>query len=184
MSKKTFITSAIIITSIFLYGNASAAETNVPEPKVNTVTPIAETEMSQENKLMLEASGKMVDIIRAQLSGDTAKLEKAANEAITIYNTVLTSNPSYLKAINGRGTVRENVKIGSGAEDFKNAIVLASKLIDNNPKDAGVLHDRAASYRGLKMYDKAREDYKSAIAADPSKYWWATELKAMEVEAK
>lgn len=133
---------------------------------------------------LLEAAGKRVEILRAQLDGDEQKVEKSVSELIAIYDVILTENPSNIKAINGRASARELLAEGSGEPDYRKALNLMTLAVAENNQDARAYFNRAVAYRGLKMYPEARADYQKAIALDPNQLHWGTELKAMEAMAK
>ncbi len=137
-----------------------------------------------EKERMIEAAGKTMEVVMAQLDGDSAKLEHAVSEAVALYDQIVAANPANVKAINGRASVKEMQAEGSGADDFKKSIALMTAAVDANDQDADAYYNRAVAYRGLKQYTEARADYQKAIALDPAKTHWVTDLKAMEVMAK
>lgn len=170
MKQISLLTIFAVFALIFSFTPVSAA--SIPDAK------------KQEGLRMLEASGKIMTILGAQMDGDTALLEKTANEAVAIYDQILAENPVNVKALNARATVKDTVTKGAGDPDFNKAIEITSASVTTDDKNAEAFHDRAAAYRGLKKFDLARTDYQKAIALDPSKAHWVTELKAMEIDAK
>lgn len=180
---------AVYTIGLFLLaGNANVAladQSPPPEQAAPSNTAVSLTEdQVLENQRMMAAAGKMTEVLTAQLDGDQTKLENAVKDTVAIYDEVLQANPTKVKALNGRAAVKETLKPGNGAEDYNKAIDLMTTALVANDKDALAYHDRAVAYRGLKIYDKARVDYNKAIALDPSKFYWATELKAMEIEVQ
>lgn len=137
-----------------------------------------------EMKLMMDASGKMLAVVSAQLEGDTTKLEKAAAETISIYDQVITVNPTHVKALNARANVKNAVRKGDGDADFMEVIEITTAAISLDAKDASAFHGRAVANRGLRKFDQARADYKKAIELNPAMGHWVTELKAMETEVQ
>lgn len=170
MFKFNFARSFLIFSTLFLISPANA--TDIQDAK------------KAEMKLMMDASGKMVDVLNAQLDGDTAQLEKAAAEAISIYDKVISVNPASVQAFNARGTVKNTVRKGDGDADFMKSIEIANATLSQKADDTFALHGRAVAYRGLRKFDEARADYKKAIQLNPAMAHWATELKAMETEVQ
>ena len=123
---------------------------------------------SAETKLLMDATDKLTDVIKAQLDGDTAKLEKTAAEAISIYDQIIVMNPANFKAINTRGNLKDTVLKGSGDADFIKAIEITNAALSANANDANAYYGRAVAERGLKKFDEARADYKKAIELNPA----------------
>ncbi len=132
----------------------------------------------------MKAVGKMTEATMAQLDGDKEKLKQAVAEAIAVYDQLLARHPADTQSLNARAIVKEMQAPGLGKEDLDTVVKLTSEKIAKDPADAGALHDRAVAYRSLRMFDPARADYAAAIKLKPENAWWATELKAMEIEAR
>lgn len=136
-----------------------------------------------ESDLMLEAVGKATDAMTAQLDGNQENLEKAVSDAVAIYDQVLGSNPNNIKAINGKAALKEMLGSGKGADDYKIAIEMSSKAIEQNSADADAYFNRATAYRGLKQYTEARSDFEKAIELNPNRFDWPLALRSMNAEA-
>ncbi len=137
-----------------------------------------------EKQRMLQASSKAIEVLTAQLDGDRSKLEKAVSESVAIYDQIVAANPANIKALNGRGSVKEMLAAGNGAADYNKAVELTTAALAKNDQDGEMYFNRAVAYRGLTSYANARADYQKAIALDPAKPHWALELKAMEATAQ
>jgi len=186
MSKQFNFMPLTLIFSLVLIGSAHAEKVTTESPLTTapTTSMAIGTDPSVEMNLLMEAAGKVTEVLTAQLDGDKTKIEKSSAEAIAIYDKVLAENPNNVKAINGRAAIKEIVENGKGADDYKKAIDISTQAISLNKTDANAYYNRAAAYRGLHLYSEARTDYQEAIKLNPNRPDWATSLKAMEIEAK
>lgn len=137
-------------------------------------------DLPPEQQMMLAASEKTLEALQANLDGDRPKLEKAAGEAVVLYDQIVAANPANIKALNGRAAVKEMLGEGSGSQDYKNVVDITTAAVGANEMDAEAYYNRAVAYRGLKMFPEARADYQKAINLDPRKPHWLTELQSME----
>lgn len=137
-----------------------------------------------DKDLRMKAMGKLSEATIAQLDGDKEKLRKALEDAIAAYDQLLARNPADTQSLNARAVAKEMLTQGLGKADLESVVKLTSDRIAKDPADAAAFHDRAVAHRSLRMFDLARADYAAAIKLKPENAWWATELKAMEIEAR
>jgi tetratricopeptide (TPR) repeat protein len=145
---------------------------------------VAQAAGNGDKELRMKAIGKMSEATLAQLDGDKEKLRKALDETIAAYDQLLALNPADTQSLNARAIAKEMQTPGLGKADLDSVVALTSERIGKDAADAAALHDRAVAYRTLRMFEQARADYAAAIKLKPENTWWATELKAMEIEAR
>lgn len=136
-----------------------------------------------EQRLLIDASRKLLDGNKAFSQGDKARGNALFSDAIVLYSKVLETDPDNLSVLNLRGNAKNYIQSGTGNADFTKVIELASAAIQINPKNAKAYHARAKAKAGLKMYTEARQDFKTAIELKPDERSWTTDLKVMEFEA-
>lgn len=171
------VTSGLLIAACVVFAQVPARAAGEPAA-------VAQPAADADKDLRMKAVGKMTEATMAQLDGDKEKLKQAVAEAIAVYDQLLARHPADTQSLNARAIVKEMQAPGLGKEDLDTVVKLTSEKIAKDPADAGALHDRAVAYRSLRMFDPARADYAAAIKLKPENAWWATELKAMEIEAR
>lgn len=171
------VTPVLLVAACIVFAQVPARAADEPAAAAQ---PAADT----DKDLRMKSVEKMMAATMAQLDGDKEKLKQAAAEAIAVYDQLLARNPADTQALNARAIVKEMQAPGLGKEDMDTVVKLTSEKIGKDAADAGALHDRAVAYRSLRMFDMARADYAAAIKLKPENTWWATELKAMEIEAR
>lgn len=128
------------------------------------------------------AAMRMLEVLKAQMDGDSAKEKEAIAAAIAAYDSLIDAAPYDLPAHNARGIIKEQMGEGLGAEDLEFVIAHASKRIAVNAQDASSYHARATALRSLKRFEAARADYQEAIRLQPDNRKWGLDLRAMETE--
>lgn len=103
-------------------------------------------------------------------------------DCVKTYDGILANDATNLTALNGRGMCKNLSKEGSGDADIKKAIELATAKIEADNTNAGAYYSRATSYRVLKDYKNAREDFMRAVDLNPQDQLWAGDLKTLTME--
>ncbi len=147
-------------------------------------SPTAPAKPNATQSALLDAAMKAVEGNLALMKGDTEAGNKALNEAVAGYDTVLKAEPDNTRALSGRGMTRNLLQEGSGKLDLQRVLILTTDQIVKDSKNAEAFHARAAAYRALDNYDAARKDYQTAIALKPERSNWPLDLRAMEAEVK
>lgn len=134
----------------------------------------------------ITALGKTFKAQQLELSGKKDEATKLRQEAIADYDFYLTKNPTDMEIVNKRAALKELVQKDSGKADYEQVIATTSKKIEASAGDHISLGQRADAYAGMKMYDKAKSDYNTAITLstgdDNRRY--TTKLGIMELDAK
>jgi tetratricopeptide (TPR) repeat protein len=103
-------------------------------------------------------------------------------DCVKTYDDILAADAANLAALNGRGMCKNVTESGSGDADLQKAIELATLQIEKDKNNAAAYYGRAMSYRVLKEYKKAREDYLKAIELNPDDKLWTGDLKTLDME--
>ena len=148
-----------------------------------------ETEATSKDDIMksLAALDKVEKALRAEQANKPEEALQLRQEAIREYDEILSRNPENLKTLNLRASVKNQIQRGAGKEDSNRVIELSTRLISATASNAEAYSIRGRAYRELQMYDKAIEDYKSAISLttdDVKKQYLSLTLSAIEIEAE
>lgn len=161
-----------------------------PSLRAETTTPAsaasANTErrgLSPINRQLLDAGSKTLEANLANLKGDEVAAAKLNQEAIDLYDKILSQEPQNVKALKGRGLALKQQTPGAGKADLEQVIKLSDAAIAKDKNDAQAYYDRATAYRALEKFSTARQDYQQAIALKPERSNWPLDLRAMEIEA-
>lgn len=134
----------------------------------------------------INALGKVFKAQQAEFSGKKEDALKLRQEAIADYDIYLSKNPDDMSTINKRAELKELVQKDSGKADYEYVVSVTSQKLATNASDHFSLGARADAYAGLKMYDKAKSDYNTAISLssgdDQRRY--TSKLGIMELDAK
>lgn len=126
--------------------------------------------ISQDQKLMLAAAGKMSE----------GKLK----EAEILYSQALAANGGNVNAYLQRALARRDLGDTEGmATDARQAVALISARLEQNPGKANLYYQRSLAERLLRQFDAAEKDLRAAIRLS-NKSEWTNDLTALELERK
>jgi tetratricopeptide (TPR) repeat protein len=108
----------------------------------------------------------------------------ASVDCVKAYDKILKADAANLAALNGRGLCKNTSSAGSGDEDLKKAVELASDLIKADDKNAEAYYSRATSYRVMQDYKNAQADYARAAQLKPDNALWAADLQTLTREVE
>jgi tetratricopeptide (TPR) repeat protein len=135
---------------------------------------------SEEQKLLLRASGEGIDAQMAQLNNNPGAAKRHFAQSIKYFDQALALNPENMRTLVNRGLTKNMMQKGSGNADLKEAITLGGKLIASKDNTADYYYLRSVAYRNLKQNERAKEDLIAAINLNPGRTSWQNDLKALE----
>lgn len=130
----------------------------------------ARIEISQDQKLMLEAAKK---VMASDFKG-----------AETLYDQAISINSGNIDAYLQRGIVRRELGDQAGAAaDGRKVVEMANRSLTLTPNDATLYHRRGMGLRLMKDFSDAKADISKAIQMS-GQLSWKTDLQAVELEEK
>ena len=135
---------------------------------------------SEEQKLLLRASGEGIDAQMAQLNNNSGAAKRHFTQSIRYFDQALALNPENMRTLLNRGLTKNMMQPGLGNTDLKEAIALGGRLIADKDNNAEFYYLRSVAFRNLKQNDRAKEDLIAAINLNPGRTSWKNDLKALE----
>ncbi|MCE3005297.1 MAG: hypothetical protein LW853_00460 [Rickettsiales bacterium] len=135
---------------------------------------------SDEQKLLLRASGEGIDAQMAKLNNNPGAAKLHFTQSIKYFDQALALNPENMRTLLNRGLTKNMMQPGLGNADLREAISLGGRLIADKDNNAEFFYLRSVAYRNLKQNDRAREDLVAAINLNPGRTSWQNDLKALE----
>jgi tetratricopeptide (TPR) repeat protein len=99
----------------------------------------------------------------------TALRPRQYDDAVRFYTVVWSMRPRSQSALRDLGTALR--RRGSLAEAAAVSARAFELLIESNPDDAGAYSQRGSVYAGVQQWDKAAEDFATAIKLQPDDHW-------------
>ncbi len=134
------------------------------------------------------ASAQLLQVGPAQqlmLTAAQAVMKQDYNEALTLYNQAIATDPGNIEAYLQRGVIRRQMKDETGARaDGDTALQLADNAIAANPGNAMLYHQRSMANRLRLQFRQAREDAQRAQQLPGANGAWENDVNAIILEEK